>query len=143
MTEGGPGPRDRRVEVTRCRVRYPEVDRMGVAHHTHYLVWFELGRTEWMRRAGVPYGALEDEQDLLFPVIEVGARYRRPARYDEELEVRTELREISPVKVRFDYEVVRPADGTRLAEGFSVHAAIGRDGRPRRLSEDLMERLRP
>ncbi len=130
-----------RSEVTRFRVRYPEVDRMGVAHHAHYLVWFELGRTELMRRAGLPYGSLEDTRGLLFPVIEIGARYRRPARYDEELEVLTTLGEVSPVRVRFDYEVVRPLDGTRLADGFSVHAAVGRDGRPQRLSDELMERL--
>jgi acyl-CoA thioester hydrolase len=132
-----------RIESTPFRVRYPEVDRMGVVHHTHYLVWFELGRTELMRAAGLPYGVLEDDRGILFPVIEAGARYRRPARYDDELEVRTGIAGLSPVRVRFEYRIVRPADGAVLADGFSVHAAVGRDGRPQRLPPELMERLSP
>ncbi len=132
-----------RIESTPFRVRYPEVDRMGVVHHTHYLVWFELGRTELMRAAGLPYGVLEDEQGILFPVIEAGARYRRPARYDEALEVRTAIGGLSPVRVRFEYRIVRPGDGVLLADGFSAHAAVGRDGRPQRLPPELMERLLP
>ena len=127
--------------ATPFRVRYPEVDRMGVAHHTHYLVWFELGRTELMRAAGLPYGLLEDERGILFPVIEAGARYRLPARYDDELEVHTRIAGLTPIRVRFEYRIVRPADGAALAEGFSVHAAVGRDGRPQRLPSELTERL--
>ena len=132
-----------RSESTPFRVRYPEVDRMGVVHHTHYLVWFELGRTELMRTAGLPYGVLEDDRGILFPVIEAGARYRRPARYDDQLEVQTGIVGLSPVRVRFEYRIVRPADGAVLADGFSVHAAVGRDGRPQRLPTELMERLSP
>jgi acyl-CoA thioester hydrolase len=116
---------------------------MGVAHHTHYLVWFELGRTELMRAAGLPYGVLEDERAILFPVVEAGARYRRPARYDDVLEVRTGIAALSPVRIRFEYRIVRPADGAVLADGFSVHAAVGRDGLPQRLPPELMERLSP
>ncbi|MCU0230012.1 MAG: acyl-CoA thioesterase [Acidobacteria bacterium] len=130
-----------RSETTPFRVRYPEVDRMGVVHHTHYFVWFELGRTELMRSAGLPYGVLEDEEGILFPVVETGARYRRPARYDEALEVRTGIAALTPVRVRFEYRIERPADGSLLADGFSVHAAVGRDGRPQRLRHDIMARL--
>lgn len=130
-----------RSETTPFRVRYPEVDRMGVVHHTQYFVWFELGRTELMRSAGLPYGVLEDEAGILFPVVEAGARYRRPARYDEVLEVRTGIAALTPVRVRFVYRIERPTDGTLLADGFSVHAAVGRDGRPQRLRHDIMARL--
>lgn len=114
---------------------------MGVAHHTHYFVWFELGRTELMRARGCAYGALEDERGVYFPVVQAEAKYLSPARYDDSLEIRTRLAEAGGVRVRFEYEVVRPADGTVLAEGFTVHASVGRDGRPIRLPEDLRRRL--
>lgn len=128
--------------IAKVRVRYPEVDRMGVVHHTHYLTWFELARTELMRAAGTPYAAIEERHGLQFPVIEAHARYRRPARYDEQLEARAVLDEVAGVRVRFSYRVVRPADGALLADGFTVHASTGPDGRPRRLPRPLSERLR-
>ncbi len=131
-----------REEVTPVRVRYPEVDRMGVVHHVHYVEWFERGRTEFMRRAGVAYAGVEDEMGVMFPVVEVGARYRRPARYDEALEVRTRIGSLEGPRVRFDYRVVRPATGELLAEGFTVHAATGREGRPRRIPGPLLDALR-
>ncbi len=130
-----------RESRTRTRVRYPETDRMGVAHHTHYLAWFELGRTELMREAGCPYGELEDGDGLYFPVIEAGARYLAPARYDEVVVVETSLVEVGGARVRFEYRVRRERDGALLARGFTVHAAIGAGGRPRRLPGDLARRL--
>jgi len=120
-------------ERTPVRVRYPETDRMGVAHHTHYLAWFEMGRTELMRRAGVPYGSLEDDHGLFFPVVELGARFLESAGYDEELEVCTVLSRVGGVRVRFDYELMRKDRPAPLAVGHTVHAAVGRDGRPRRI----------
>ncbi len=138
-SEHGAGPT---VSVARLRVRYPETDRMGVAYHGHYLVWFELGRTELMREAGCPYGELEDRAALFFPVIELGVRYRASARYDEELEVRTWLTLVGPARVRFEYRLVRPSGDEILASGFSEHAAVGPDGRPVRLPRALRDRLR-
>ena len=114
---------------------------MGVVHHTHYLVWFELGRTELMREAGCAYGALEDDDGVFFPVIEAGARYRAPARYDEVVEVRTRLVEARRARVRFEYDVVRGDDGSLLATGYTEHAAVGRDGRPIRLPAELRHLL--
>lgn len=130
-----------RVVKTTTRVRYPETDRMGVAHHTHYFVWFELGRTELMRRAGCAYGALEDVDGVFFPVIEAGAFYIAPARYDDVVEIETRLTRADGVRVRFDY-VLRNSDDARvLSTGFTVHASCGRDGRPMRLPESLRVRL--
>jgi acyl-CoA thioester hydrolase len=114
---------------------------MGVAHHANYFVWFELGRTELMRRRGCAYKDLEDRQGIMFPVINAGARYLAPARYDEELEVRTRLASIERVRVRFEYDLVRRADGKALARGFSEHAVVGRDGLPMRMPRELRERL--
>jgi acyl-CoA thioester hydrolase len=127
--------------VTAVRVRYPEADRMGVAYHAHYLVWCELGRTEWMRARGCPYGELEERDGVFFPVVEAGVRYRAPARYDDELEVRTTLALLGGARVRFEYTVVRSRDGRLLATGFTEHAAVDRAGRPRRLSAELRARL--
>ncbi len=130
-----------RVSKTTTRVRYPETDRMGVAHHTHYFVWFELGRTELMREAGCAYGALEDDDGVFFPVIAAGAEYRLPARYDEVLEIETRLVRVGGVRVRFEYAVRSRADGRLLATGFTVHASCGKEGRPARLPESLWARL--
>jgi len=124
----------------RVRARYPETDRMGVVHHSHYLVWFEIGRTELMRDAGTPYAALETE-NVFMPVIEVGARYRAPVRYDEEVDVETSLEEITGVRVRFGYRLFRHPGGEPVATGFSMHAAVNEKGAPRRLPEDLRARL--
>ena len=123
------------------RVRYPETDRMGVAHHTHFLVWFELGRTELMRRVGCPYGELEDEDGVFFPVVEVGARYLAPARYDEVLAVDTEIDRLGGARVRFSYRITREASGEPVATGFTEHASVGGAGKPRRLPQDLRARL--
>jgi outer membrane assembly lipoprotein YfiO/YbgC/YbaW family acyl-CoA thioester hydrolase len=114
---------------------------MGVAHHSHFFVWFELGRTELMREAGCAYGALEDNDGVFFPVIEAGAVFREPARYDEVLEIETKLTSTSGVRVRFDYVLRRPEDSRILATGFTVHASCGRDGKPSRLPESLRSRL--
>jgi acyl-CoA thioester hydrolase len=122
-----------RVEV---RVRYPEVDRMGVAHHASHFVWFEVGRTELMRQRGVTYAALEDE-GIFLPVIEAACAYHAPARYDELLTVLTGIDEAGPVRVRFTYRIERSADGILLASGSTRHAAVDRTGRPRRLPDRL------
>lgn len=122
------------------RVRYPETDRMGVAHHSHYTVWFELGRTELMRDIGCPYGELEDREQVYFPVVDLAVRYLRPARYDQVLEIETKLASARGVRVRFEY-VIRDAEGSELAAGHTVHASVGPDGRPKRLSGETRERL--
>jgi acyl-CoA thioester hydrolase len=127
--------RDQPKGTVQTRVRYPETDRMGVGHHTHHFVWFELGRTELMRDLGCTYGDLEDRHGIFFPVIEARALYRSPARYDEVLEVRTTLSEVSGARVRFDYKVIRPESGEAVSTGHTVHAAVGRDGKPLRLPE--------
>lgn len=127
--------------VTTTRVRYPETDRMGVAHHTHHFVWFELGRTELMRERGCTYGELEDREGLFFPVVEAAASFARPGRYDEELTIATRLSAITGVRVRFDYEIARTSTGETVSTGYTVHACVGRNGRPKRLPASLKTRL--
>ena len=116
---------------TRVRVRYADTDQMGVVYYANYMVWFEVARTEWLRDAGWTYRDME-EQGIALPVIEAHCEYRQPARYDDDIELQTTGALITPVRIRFDYQVRR--DGTApLASGYTVHAAIGKDGRPCRL----------
>jgi acyl-CoA thioester hydrolase len=107
---------------------------MGVVYYANYLVWFEVGRTDLLRERGWSYREMESDGYSL-PVVEAACEYRRPARYDDELEVRTTGALLSPVRVRFDYRIVRTGDETMLAEGHTVHASLDSQGRPRRLPE--------
>jgi len=132
-----PGPTDAgRVpaspSVSRVRVRYSETDQMGVVYHANYFVWFEVGRTDLLRRTGSSYRDLEAE-GVSLPVIQAHCEYRLPARYDDELEVRTSGAILTHVRVEFTYEIVRVADGALLVTGRTMHAALDRDGRPCRL----------
>lgn len=120
------------IRQTRLRVRYAETDRMGVVYYANYLVWFEVARTEWLRGAGWTYREMELE-GVSLPVIEAHAEYRQPARYDDELEITTRMQVITPVRVRFDYEVWRSGGEAPLATGHTVHAAVDANGRPCRL----------
>lgn len=114
---------------------------MNVVYHAHYLVWFELGRTELMRDLGCSYASLEEQEGIYFPVRELRVRYRASARYDEVLDVHTALTLVGGAKVRFEYRISRQNDGQLIATGFSVHAAVGGDGRPLRLPDGLRGRL--
>jgi acyl-CoA thioester hydrolase len=119
---------------SRLRVRYAETDKMGVVYYANYLVWFEVGRTDLLRESGWNYRDMETEGFSL-PVIEAQCAYRESAKYDDELEVRTTCAVVSPVRIRFNYEVVRVADAAMLATGTTVHATLDRHGRPCRLPE--------
>jgi acyl-CoA thioester hydrolase len=114
---------------------------MNVVHHTHYLVWFEIGRTELMRTLGCDYASVEDAEGIQFPLRRVGVRYRAPARYDDVVDVRTRLVATGGASVRFEYRVIHGVDGRLLATGFTEHAATGKDGRPCRLPAELRGRL--
>jgi acyl-CoA thioester hydrolase len=116
------------------RVRYAETDKMGVVYYANYLVWFEVGRTDLLRESGWNYREMEKEGYAL-PVIEARCTYREPAKYDDELEVRTTGALLSPVRVQFTYEIVRAADAALLATGTTIHATINRAGRPCRLPD--------
>jgi acyl-CoA thioester hydrolase len=122
------------------RVRYAETDQMGVAYHGGYFAWFEVGRTDLLRERGLTYRELE-QQDLRLPVIETQARFLRPARYDDVLEVQTRLLELSGARVSFAYEIRREGTEGALATAMTAHAAVDGRGRPRRLPADLRSRL--
>ncbi|MBI3267426.1 MAG: acyl-CoA thioesterase [Planctomycetes bacterium] len=122
------------------RVRYGETDAMGVVYHPNFLVYFEQGRTEFLRRRGFAYRELERAGALLV-VVECGCRYRASARYDDVLRVKTWLEQVTRVRVGFRYEVVRESDGLLLAEGFTKLACVDRNGRPRALPAEVTAAL--
>jgi acyl-CoA thioester hydrolase len=132
-TDFGPG-----WQFARFRVRYAETDAGGVVHHAAYLTWFEEGRSELSRGIGAPYSALERTGiDLVVTHVEV--KYRRGARYDDEVRVWACLREVRSRRVVFEYAVVRSTDGELLAGGFTEHVAVERQrGRPARIPEPFL-----
>lgn len=129
-----------RESTSTVRVRYAETDKMGVVYYANYLVWFEIARTNWLRDTGWTYRAMEDEGYGL-PVIEAHCDYKSSARYDDEIAIRTTARQVSAVRLAFDYTVSRPADATLIASGYTVHATIDRAGRPIRLPARVRDML--
>jgi acyl-CoA thioester hydrolase len=125
-----------RISSARLRVRYAETDKMGVVYYANYLVWFEVGRCEWLRETGSSYREIEIEGTIL-PVLEARCEYRRPVRYDDEVEIRTRATLLSPARVRFDYEVVPSGAAEPFAHGFTEHCGVDPEGRPRRLPPSL------
>ena len=126
------------ASVTTVRVRYAETDQMGVVYYANYLVWFEVGRADLLRSLGWTYREME-AAGVLLPVIEAHCEYRRPARYDEEIEIRTQGQLRSAVRMEFSYDVVLKVTNEVAAIGRTVHAATGRDGRPCRLPSRIAE----
>jgi len=125
--------------VVPIRPRYGEVDAMGVVYHAHYLVYFDVGRTEWMRAAGIPYAGLEARGYRLV-VVDVGLRYLKPARYDEELSIATRVTEVGGASVLFAYELRGPAG--LLATGHTRLGCLDHGNRPVRLPQDALTCLR-
>jgi len=113
---------------------------MGVVYYANYLVWFEVARTDLLRQAGWSYREMEADGYML-PVLEASCVYRQPARYDDEIDVKTTGTLVSAVRVKFVYDVVRPADDVLLASGHTVHASIDRSGRPCRLPDRVRQLL--
>jgi len=120
-------------EIT-IRVRYIETDRMGLLHHAHYVAYFEQARVELLRSLGYSYRDLED-QGYLLVLTRIEVRYRRPARYDDLLTVRTYVERTTTVRIDHRYEVFR--DGELIAEGATTLACVDREGRPQALPECL------
>ncbi len=114
---------------SKLRVRYAETDQMGVVYHANYYIWFEVGRSDYLRMFGMTYKDME-AQGIIMPVIENHCRYKQSAMYDDMLTVKTSIKELSPAKISFLYTLIRDADGVILAEGETVHAFISSSKRP-------------
>ena len=133
-----PGPET--PPPSRVRVRYADTDQMGVTYYANYLVWFEIGRTDWLRHHGWTYREMEREGFRL-PVIEVQCRYLTPAYYDDDLDVYTNATLVTPARVRFDYEVKRGVAGSPVATGCTVHVVLSAAGKPCRVPARVREAL--
>ncbi len=116
---------------TLVRVRYSETDKMGVVYHANYLIWFEIGRTEFCRARGFSYRDMEENEDAWLVVAESYCRYKAPAYYDDELIVRTHITELRRRSLRFGYEIIRLSDNQVIAEGETGHVVTDGNGRVR------------
>jgi acyl-CoA thioester hydrolase len=125
---------------TRLRVRYAETDQMGVAYHAHYLVWCEIGRTDFMRAHGMSYADME-RSGIRLAVSEASIRYHAAARYDDAVRVETRLADVRSRAVTFDYLLTRTSDGTRLATARTTLVALDGDGRPAALPAPIRAQL--
>lgn len=128
------------TSTTRLRVRYGETDQMGRAHHSHYLLWCEEGRTQWLRERGTSYAELEG-QGILLPVSRVTVAYREPVRYEEEIDVVTRVEQVRSRSVTFAYRIRRASDGSTVAEASTELVCMDSSGRVRRLPESLRATL--
>jgi len=114
---------------TELRVRYAETDQMGVVYYSNYLVWFEVGRAEYLRSLGTSYKEFE-RHGVRIVVAEAYCKYESPARYDDLIVVRTNLSEIKARSMKYRYTILRKADRKLLASGYTTHVFIGRNGKP-------------
>jgi len=111
---------------------------MGVVYYANYFVWFEVARADWLRSLGWTYREME-ESGVFLPVIDAHCEYKRPAMYDDEVEIRTAGQLVSPIRVAFSYTVTIKGKHDVAAVGQTMHAATGRDGRPCRLPARVRE----
>lgn len=123
------------------RVRYAETDQMGIVHHSNYLVWFELGRSEFCRARGFSYRDMEEKDNAFLVVAEVYCRYKSPAFYEDVLTVRTSVGEVRSRSIRFVYEIIRQSDEILLAEGETLHLVTDENKKVRSLPDGYKERL--
>lgn len=128
-------------QETEIRVRYAETDKMGIVHHSNFLVWFEIGRSEFCRARGFSYLEMEEKEDALMVVAEVYCRYKSPAFYEDVLTVRTSVADVRSRSLRFIYEIFRASDEKLLAEGETLHVVTDRNKKVRSMPPVYREKL--
>jgi len=131
-----------RVCEVRLRVRYAETDQMGVVYHANYFVWFEVGRVELLRQLGFSYRDMEQSDGCFIAVVDARCRYKAPARYDDEIIVRTHLKNVRESLVHFGYELARASDGLLLAEGETTHIVTDAQMKTRTIPEKYVGAFR-
>jgi acyl-CoA thioester hydrolase len=131
-----------RVGEVRLRVRYAETDQMGVVYHANYFIWFEVGRVELLRQLGFSYRDMEQNDQCFIAVVDARCRYKAPARYDDEVIVRTRLKNVRESLMHFGYELVRATDALVLAEGETTHIVTDGEMKVRAIPEKYMKVFR-
>jgi acyl-CoA thioester hydrolase len=114
------------ISETKITVRYAETDQMGIVHHSNYLIWFEAGRTDFIKGSNISYTEMEQE-GILIPLAESNCKYIAYAKYEDELIIKTWVKELTPVKVEFNYSVIREKDEKEIAKGSTLHVFVGRE----------------
>ncbi len=126
------------VNEARIRVRYAETDQMGVVYHSNYIIWMEVGRVELLRQLGFTYKEMERQDKCHIAVVDVKCRFKAPALYDDEILVRTHLKNVRESLIHFGYDILRATDGTLLAEGETTHIVVGEDMQRKPLPEKYL-----
>ena len=127
------------VNETRLRVRYVETDQMGVVYHSNYFIWLEVGRVEFLRQLGFTYRDMERDDGCYIAVVDARCRYKAPARYDDQILVRTFIKNLRASLIHFGYEVVREPEMTLLAEGETTHIVTNAQLQRRELPAKYLE----
>ena len=127
------------VVTTLYRVKFYDTDTMGVVHHSNYIRWFETGRVEFLRTLGIDLNEMMSD-GILFPIIEVGAKFHAPARFDDELEIETTAEALTKAKMKFNYVIRRRGEDKILAEGTSTNVFTS-DGKICRLPDKYFSKL--
>ena len=130
------------IGETRVRVRYSETDQMGVAYHANHFVWFEVGRVELFRQLGFSYRDMEQTDGCFIVVVDARCRYKAAVRYDDEVIVRTQVKNVREKVIHFCYELVRAGDGTLLAEGETTHIVTNSEMKARPIPEKYLRAFR-
>lgn len=111
---------------TKLTVRYVETDKMGIVHHSNYYPWFELARGDFIKKIGMKYSEMES-LGIMMPLVESYCKYYEGAKYEDEIVIETSIEKITPVKVIFNYNVIRELDGKLLAKGKTTQTFIDKD----------------
>ena len=127
---------------TTVRVRYAETDQMGGVYHSNFIIWFEVGRVEFLRALGFSYRDMEEKDACFIAVVDARCRYKAPAHYDDEITVRTTLKNVRESVIHFGYELVRASDGLLLAEGETTHVVTDAQMKRRTIPEKYMQAFR-
>ncbi|MFS8540525.1 MAG: acyl-CoA thioesterase [Tissierellales bacterium] len=126
------------------RVRYKDTDQMGVVYNGNYFTWFEVGRVELLRDIGISYKDLE-KRGVFTAVAEAYCKYIKPARFDDEIIIKTRIRKLTEIRVEFEYSLYRKEDELLLAKGYTLHVFVDKNIKPvnlKKVDEDLWKLLK-
>jgi acyl-CoA thioester hydrolase len=126
--------------IIEYRVIHADIDAMGVVYYANYLSWFERGRTELFREIAIPYTEVV-KQGIITPVSEVSCKYRKPARYDDVVQIETSVSSFKKVTIVFDYEIYRKADRALLVTGYTKHGFLDMDGKIVKIPAFIHEKI--
>lgn len=131
------------INETKLIVRYVETDKMNIVHHSNYYIYFEEARTQFIKKSGMSYSEME-ERGIMFPLVESNCKYIQGAKYEDELIIKTWVKELTPVKAEFNYSVIRERDQKEIARGGTLHAFVDDNFRIvnlKRKHPDIFEKL--